>query len=303
VQLFRVSKQVYAEARKVFLSQNTFVILNSITNSVDDDSPLSGLYRDTTEMQMIRRLSISLDYRSYPIDYTDILVQCGQSAYIAKRSKALNEDHAYATTTLHDTVMEQLQDKWNMLLSCLGAGSKLDYLQINLQNCYCPLGCHRVAHEAFQWPASLSLSHRMQLGGTLDIIGTESKDERDFFREMLAEIWNPLGLLFHGTNKAEIEDGIRGEQWDPEAEIGMEHDNDEEEAGTARAEGVDDDDEDDESEDDEYEDREDENDEGEDAVGGYDGDGEDIDGANEDEGGGDNDNEGNVAVHDGGPED
>lgn len=96
----------------------------------------------------------------------------------------------------------------------------LKYLQINLQNCYCPWGCHRVLEEAIECTGSEDWTMSQILldmePAVLDIVVTLSKQERQCIRHYLEE--RTFELQFHGGwTKAEDEQGFA--IWDEKLEV------------------------------------------------------------------------------------
>lgn len=229
VQLFRLCKQIYAEACKVYLSKNTFVILNYMCTSDEDDPPFVGLYRNKAEMQIICCLSISLDYRCLSRDYADNAVQSGMSFGLWTAMVGEAGDENCFTIDLHADMIDRLCIAWERLFNDLLMNDfKLDFLQVNVQNCYCgALSCCRLTKDAFHFDILKRCLPHLDLE-TLDIIGTEHCLERNMIRR-LGEGKGAKKMTFHGVKykpkRAEFY------QWDPDVEIAVDDDKAEDESG------------------------------------------------------------------------
>ena len=152
------------------------------------------------DAKFVRRLSISLDYREYTGAVAEetprrmVIIENGDEG---NSIEAVRDDmHGITTDQLMHRIWYPMFKEVTML--------KLDYLQINLQNCYCPWGCDRMIFDAFTSegnahgiPALSVLEFlRHQAPQTIHIIGTLNEEVREYFRaqKMLFQ----SNIDFHG---------------------------------------------------------------------------------------------------------
>lgn len=170
-QLFRVCKLLGGEAREIFVNKNLFVLFPRPRINF----PFDDLFRCPGPTKFLRRLSITLDVREDKNHHASALGH--EALEMRKRGLPTAEIreilHSDARRLLvHQTWYTFLEDIWNAKL-------KLDYFQINLQNCYCPCGCERVVEEAFTNDGNSGTNYfnailflRELAPKVLDIIGT-----------------------------------------------------------------------------------------------------------------------------------
>ena len=198
-QLFRTCKQVNSEARQTYISKNIFVIVPGPCA----EPPYSPLFRSAHDKKLLRRLSVSLDYRDHKHFAVESYVGHNINYYFRRMGIAEELIHS-RTHTISSEFMAG--GTWFSLFSFVTT-LKLDYLQINLQNCFCPSGCDRMVREAFESrglecegarPDDPTVSEMLQHSSprTIDIIGTLEIEERDFIRQTLN--LESGDLRFHG---------------------------------------------------------------------------------------------------------
>lgn len=213
VQLFRVCKQIKQEARELYLSKNLFVILAGPWVKPP------RFWQSKAEKKLVRRLSISLDYRDKSGHVNDEWLQRSGVAQIdacaAEMPPPTSQVDEHAVHDAHRNSL--MQAMWYVLFVMLKT-LELDLLQINLQNCYCPWGCHRLATVALDnlpgfsntaFPPSIRALLRNLAPKALDILGTLSKQERDIIRDCLESEGLRSKLVFHGDGSTVDADGYR----------------------------------------------------------------------------------------------
>ena len=93
-------------------------------------------------------------------------------------------------TLTHDEI-ESVTDNWRHL--CRSAAlPNLRRLQVNIANCYCALGCHRLI-ESVGLAFALAGSHdRLEV---IEILGAKSQRERDFIMQQILH-----SMFYYGSN-------------------------------------------------------------------------------------------------------
>lgn len=218
-QLFRVNKQIHDEAKEVFTLKNLFVLTAGPCTAL----PALRRFLDCVDIKKVRRMSISFDYRAYAATGADQrCVRCIAASYPGTASGAEEAQRAI----LNDMPRCMAEDLWLPLLTelyCL----RLTYLQLNLQNCYDPLGVERFVIEALNAPCmrldmrglaaaefmnetNVRLALMEVRAKVVDIVGTVDEEERQWVRNDLAAIKDRL--QFHGglNTGTEVVSGI----WD-----------------------------------------------------------------------------------------
>ncbi|KAK3711566.1 hypothetical protein LTR37_009557 [Vermiconidia calcicola] len=200
VQLFRVCKQINAEARETFLLNNKFVHLPGPRFI---GSPTQFHLSTMFNKDLIRRLSISLDYRDYSPSFIDEFVQ--HEGYKEARLQVPREETMFY---LQELTVVALRDRiWYSMFQQISKLVNLKYLQINLQNCYCPSTCHRLVQQAFTSKghspqAEAPWAFQLLGKGTrkvIDVVGTLDFAERHLLRCMLMTDVAHIRLQFHGA--------------------------------------------------------------------------------------------------------
>lgn len=208
LQLLLCSKQVYHEAVEIYLSKNLFVLLPGDTHwpwsnerHLLNIPSYGGLGR-----KHIRRLSIALDLREISLMET--------MSYITDDipQQMIDDPDSPPVTnsdTVHGLTMDNLcEDTWPTMFKSISYFTKLELLQINLQNCYCIGACHRLVRQAFKKADSTTrpgavrsvhtLLHRVR-PSVLDFLGTMSDKERVFLVKQCSE--EGMEIQFHGIVK------------------------------------------------------------------------------------------------------
>ena len=186
--MLAINQQVRNEAAEVLLSKNCFVLsydscardffffyseeYESIEDEADSDSDSIEENEAPYEHEAyllasfvkrhVRSISITLDLRTI----TDDPIEMSQLAMI------WNED-------LMDSTLRCQPESHNWYPQCK-AFSFVKYLQINIMNCRCVLGCHRLLEEIGR-AVSYAYSHHT-VPEVVEILGTSSKKERNVIR-------------------------------------------------------------------------------------------------------------------------
>ena len=224
LQVFRVCKQIHNEARELFLLKNLFVmtagpctVLHTLRQFVA-----------SIDVKFLRRLSISFDYRDYAAAGV-----CQYKAAVRRstfKRNGLDEDEIQSA--MLDTMQSQtVCEVWCPMVAAL-APLRLDYLQVNLQNCYDPTGGARAVISGFETPCEappaeggvidycnrtdIPRTLRSMRGKVIDVVGTVDKAERECLRECLGGL-SSHELQFHGGTGCVNE--MRDGSWDERREV------------------------------------------------------------------------------------
>lgn len=140
-----VNRQVRQEAAKILFSKNHFVLGYKgfdWTSSMYEDYFLHESSLRTLARSHIRSISTTIDVRPAGGDALD-------SAYAYRRWAEMNYDWELMTA---EQRMAATHDESNDTLGCWKSiceqAPEWRFLQIDISNCYCPLGCHRNITEA-----------------------------------------------------------------------------------------------------------------------------------------------------------
>ncbi|KAK4543928.1 hypothetical protein LTR36_004702 [Oleoguttula mirabilis] len=174
LQVLRLSKQIGIEALKRLLSTNTFYIMPA-HHHVPDFRKISSILHGNSDGAgdlPATRLSVAFDTRQYDFNthyelnlehvHSDHERNPNQSG-----SRRREHQHDRAVTSLFD-------EEWEWLV-CGIHGTKCSYLEVNLQNCFCPCQCESLVYRVVE-----RLSHFGRRGGpdAIRFLGVSDADVR-----------------------------------------------------------------------------------------------------------------------------
>ena len=203
LQLLRVCRQIHTEAEKVYLTQNLFVL------------PDHFIYHDPFAFNRVERCRLIPEGHIFAPErhlFGENAVHHLQNISIAFNSRrpALDglmdrsywnyrEDgpRAWGKMTpqqrmeyAHGLAVAKLEDNWTEMIDWVTAffaprapNGKLNYLEIDITNCYCPLGCCRIVDQISELIASTSPTHVV-------IRGTWDAEEQDKILENMVEYYS-----------------------------------------------------------------------------------------------------------------
>lgn len=182
--LLKVSHQVRAEAAKALLGKNHFVLscgrksCGSFWNNVAPG--LSNAYNQLGPFSLfalvhknLRSVSITLDIRNLSGD----AVKVADQAYQWSRPYLPSEGQSM----IHHNSFGLITTTW--LSMCKFFFGKRKFLQIDITNAFCPLGCHRYSEEIARAIGSAVRAKGMP--DKLEILGTKSVEERRLIKERI----------------------------------------------------------------------------------------------------------------------
>jgi len=164
LQVLRVCKQVHAEAEQLYLSKNLFVLpdfcylrepfrnpANASATGFNDRIPFQERWLfSRNALRYLKNLVISFNTRQpSPVtlgpDWTRY-ERIGAIAGYDAMDETARRDYA------HDHACEGLLDIWVYMVEALrdNLTSDLAYLEIDVTNCYCPLGCCRMLDGCYE---------------------------------------------------------------------------------------------------------------------------------------------------------
>ena len=172
--LLRVSRRTHKEASEIFYSENTFVVTHlGLWVSLSNSNP-----EFLRRIRMVRRLEYifdGIDHRRYVGQMASITVshireivpaaKAGSKAaaqmmeeLFAYRTRLLASDLRQKESTtescnaVHDRSIENVREfQWGSSLSWIRQNLQLDHLHLELEQCYCPAGCCRLAPVVMKW--------------------------------------------------------------------------------------------------------------------------------------------------------
>ncbi|KAI1763875.1 hypothetical protein GGR53DRAFT_530973 [Hypoxylon sp. FL1150] len=221
-----VSKQVQAEALYVFYGRNRFVLPYgywTITNvMVSSGPPLSRPDRSepwNLISRYIRDLSITYDTRS------DDLASRSTAMLTPSRSRVLSAVEGNGSVAdkpefwreAHDLGVSRVAYAW-MRYSWHFQHMQLDRLQLCFRECFCPMGCCRLARRALDDLARYSAypgSWRHPFPREVEVAGWWDEAEREAIQEVLRGVFarsdRPVAITFVGE---EIAGRLLARGWD-----------------------------------------------------------------------------------------
>ncbi|KAK5121359.1 hypothetical protein LTR85_005525 [Meristemomyces frigidus] len=186
LQIFQVNKQLYDEALPTFLSKNHFIIPYDQEDFPQFTREGHTFWRNGSfayngmAKRYIRSSSIGFHFSPTGDGVQEAIERGG---YYDREDGLTDEDaedeRTHHVQRVHDEVLESVLDcAWTWLkdtVKCL----KLKYLEVDLTDCYCSFGCHRLVRHVLEdfgnWEQGLP--------DVVQFIGTSSAAERDWIRE------------------------------------------------------------------------------------------------------------------------
>ncbi|KAF7192862.1 hypothetical protein HII31_05776 [Pseudocercospora fuligena] len=170
-QLLQVNKQIREEAAKVLLGENS-VILNTIDWDTMSDhfEKISCVSLDKLLHHFLTRVNIAFEVRNInqlSLDALDIA-----RSFRTYQEEDLYED-AEERLAIHYLSSEDYQH-WASMVKAIHS-KNLKEVRIDVTNCYCVFGCHRLVREAWHAFQCLNLNAKLE---NIVVLGTKSEDER-----------------------------------------------------------------------------------------------------------------------------
>jgi hypothetical protein len=185
--ILRVCKQIHEEAESIYLGTNLFVLpCRFYQPQPFSGGPDRALF-SKAGLNFVKNISIS-------IDKADPVLQC-VGAYWNEYYEFDELDRDARASIVHDAVMGKVDDEQEYLNTAMhffNDQERLNYVEIDYSNAYCPLGYCRVVSEwTNEWIQKLRPK-------ALDIIGLRPGEEADFRSELGQVLWctKLFGLRF-----------------------------------------------------------------------------------------------------------
>ncbi|KAK4543885.1 hypothetical protein LTR36_004659 [Oleoguttula mirabilis] len=177
-QLLSVSRQVRTEAVAVLTSHNHFVI----SYEHDGWEPFLGPNGHHAKIPMAcKQVALATHVRKHlnSVSITfELRNMVGDAVRLARYGRSLSdsEDGEASVLHTHERIGDLCGQWWQ--LAKRAACPNLRFLQVNIANCLCPIGCHRLIHEAANAIRETSFGRRLEV---IEILGTVSSSERTAF--------------------------------------------------------------------------------------------------------------------------
>lgn len=227
VQVFLVSKQVRDEALERYESQNHFVVpvmrLPFCFNYFGHLRwPICHAMNSLCSSSL-RSISISVDHRQWngsSLNSVTCWKSLGSRQYQSTIGGTSNTSRNI-TKLRHDLETDEICDEAAWFISEIFVGfPQMRKLQLNVENAYCRVNCHRLVDLIFsrerEWILKLADCQTRKFE-TLDFLGTINAEERDLIRHRFPENFQGC-ITFHGA--FEQPDGdLCSITWDPSVEI------------------------------------------------------------------------------------
>ncbi|KAI0482948.1 hypothetical protein GGR56DRAFT_215989 [Xylariaceae sp. FL0804] len=183
-----VSRQVQAEADRIFWGQNQFIF------------PV-GWYEYYPNYLITRSRGLRHVWNKHAKDVSFAFHKSDTSYYHGDRRSLEDKEPEHfrdpltAREFLHNRGKEQLGDCWQSTCNYLQRSTALKRLQVDLTDCYCPLGCCRMVQELCGYLAFGRLDYgeerpevwERQIPDTFEIIGWRDNEEKELIVRVLAE--------------------------------------------------------------------------------------------------------------------
>ena len=216
-QLFLVCKEIHSEAKEVYVLNNTFVLTSGPYTKV----PAFRKFLASIDQKLLRRLSISFDYRDYAAGAVN---QC-MTFYIRESMRQAASSTDKMQASMADLMRFQtIQTVWFPILTLLCTLS-LDYLQVSVENCYAMDGVERIfttvldrtwqeasesgrdGEEEKELPLTSICKTLSELNvNNVDIVGTADKIERNWLRDRLGASSSKLRFRGGAHSLEQLED-------------------------------------------------------------------------------------------------
>jgi hypothetical protein len=224
LQLFRVSKQIQAEAEQIYLSKNLFVLpinwykchpfVELRGFRIHDISADVRHLFSTAAFNYVKNISLAIDQKlckswSMTFDrwkYDELVYRSAPFTQLTER---------YRFKNIHDIKLDMVLEYWRDMLRYMDYfKSRPNYMEMDFTNAFCTIGCCRPIHAAMtDW------IHKPQ---HLDVIGLQTPEERNEFADWamdetelsFRELKERCGLRFR-----KIEESTPWDRWMMEGEL------------------------------------------------------------------------------------
>ncbi|KAK5121284.1 hypothetical protein LTR85_005450 [Meristemomyces frigidus] len=182
LQLLAVARQIRAEVAVILIRHNHFII----SSEYDEWRTLLGpLWSGTPDegrhialaahgQKHLTSISITFDIRNM---FTDAL----EMAQVSRDEEQLTGSAEAVALRAHGHI-DQYYGQWECLCEEAAISPQLRFFQINLANCLCPIGCHRLVSQAASAVKGARFGRRLQV---IEVLGTISGAERKSFLQRL----------------------------------------------------------------------------------------------------------------------
>jgi hypothetical protein len=228
--LLAVNQQIRIEASEILLKQNHFVIsyeydaMDNIwvayADSVCEEEPLT---LPSLARYNLKSVSITFDVRGIFVDAINV-ADAGSGCQSADMTDGERIHAAHEGVEDHYLIWEHMATTFD----------RAEFLQVDISNAYCPLGCHRyIEFAADAIGNAVQSNSKLQ---TLEILGTKTADERAGIKKVIAgnlafrprnqrsfrmlrfkslDCASPLGPAYNkclGLHSKDFEDGMENEE-------------------------------------------------------------------------------------------
>ena len=181
--LLKICRQIRAEAAKVLFTTN-HIVMNYLPGAPQQNIfSQSGCARflsqditfGTFAREMITSLSITLDLRNAMDDQLEVAdgVASSLARNIASKNFCWSQERRSADS--NDCIEGWYMTCWSSLRLAISEAASIRFLQVNVENAVCPLGCHRLLDLVESTLRTMKFSPYIKV---LEICGTETKEER-----------------------------------------------------------------------------------------------------------------------------
>lgn len=203
--LFAVNRQMRHEALGQYQFGNRFIIpvtRQTFHLAAADDQAwriFPGLY--TTQPCHVRSISIAIDNRQWDGKNAEAFVWWTD----VNAPDYSDWSDSYRISTLHGTLEEAFWEETagDMIKNVFETFPNLREIQINVENAYCPMHCHRVASKVFRYLRRQGVLEALALRQNpyelkkIDFLGTVTTAERNRIRDQFPVALQEL-ITFHG---------------------------------------------------------------------------------------------------------
>ena len=211
-ELFRVSQRLKAESEVIFYSKNHFVLPYSVVSW-----PGSCWYGSRGERNGIRSIGVAFDMRDLgEADYNaDSWNTLSRMEYSYLHCRPTGTVTAFDELTpsqrreyIQDMQLEHQESAWADVLGILG-NFGLEFLEIDLTRCFCPLGCHRMVGEV------IGSFHGCRTGPSkvIQFVGLRSLAEKERIWQSLSKMTGPWKSEVRFVKLTRCYDGVTGEKY------------------------------------------------------------------------------------------
>ncbi|KAF2114707.1 hypothetical protein BDV96DRAFT_83551 [Lophiotrema nucula] len=173
LQFLRVCKQIHSEVEKIYLSKNLFVLpIGWEESGPFNTSPNRSLF-SPAGFHLVKNISIALDQRmskvKNPLNHLRWKFKENRKGFLFHRLSA-DERLKFA----HDWVLDDVFEDWLDTLHQLKQFERVDYIEVDFTNAFCPLGdCRPILSVIDGWMFNLAPE-------VVDVIGLQPGEEIHF---------------------------------------------------------------------------------------------------------------------------